>query len=148
MTWKLCEIQTPVSINNIKHSCTHSFTCCLWAASTLHWQNWVVTCICGVHRALHCCSVHHKSQWGSYNPTAFWLAHMHIGILNCDSLLLCITSAWPSCQNKKSVWCLDSKHSGECGLLCYEVTWESFVFIMQWHCSCARRIQYISRLAH
>jgi hypothetical protein len=33
MIWKLYEIQTPVSTNNIKCSCTHSFTCWLCMAS-------------------------------------------------------------------------------------------------------------------
>ena len=30
-----------------------------------------------------------------------------------------------------------------CGLFCYQIRWQSTVFIMQWNCHCAKRIQHV-----
>lgn len=85
MMWKLYEIQTTVSTNSIKHSCTHSFMSWLRAAGfNITMAELRGSWICGAHRALHCSSVHHKSQWQSYKSKCF-KCHIHI-LTYCDSV--------------------------------------------------------------
>lgn len=75
--------------------------------------------------------------------------HRYICILahSTVSFFLCITVHGHHVKiRRESVQCHDLRHRGECGLFCYEVIWEGFVFIMQWPYSYVRS-QYTSILA-
>ena len=91
MIWKLYEIQTPMSTNNIQHSCNHSFTRWLFMDSfiiTIAESNSSLYMQCSERHTAIQYTTNHSDQVTSQQP---FECHKHI-LAYCDSFFVLITS--------------------------------------------------------
>lgn len=146
-TGKLYEIQISESTNALLlGTCQHSFIDMLSVAVfTLQWQRWVTgteTIQGALLVTVLCCSEHCKIS-------GMQLYHKDVSSAVCIAvtqyfvlcMYVCMYYQWASITSKQ-----EKKRKGdfecfslECGLVCYQITWQSIVFVKQWHYNWVKR---------